>query len=82
MTPELPFAVVSPGPDTQMTIGLRISQNVISESITNVIEKVCEKLDVSATLFGTNLDAQFSVKPEDVDPILMQINAYLMNVMQ
>lgn len=82
VTPELPFAVVSPGPDKQMTIGIRISQNIISESLNSVIEKVCEKIDVSLDLYGTNLEVQFSVKPEDVDPILMQVNAYLMNVMQ
>ncbi|MCE7736820.1 MAG: hypothetical protein GPJ54_18195 [Candidatus Heimdallarchaeota archaeon] len=81
VTSELPFAVVSPGPDKKQTIGIRISKNIISESLKNVIEKVCEKLDVNTDISGTNLEVQFSVKSDDVDPILMQINAYLMNVM-
>ena len=78
---DLPFAVVAPGPNKQMTIGIMISQNRLSESITSIVEKVCEKLDVSTELSGTNLEVHFTVKSEDVDPILMQINAHLMEVM-
>ncbi|MHA2097265.1 MAG: hypothetical protein ACW99A_01155 [Candidatus Kariarchaeaceae archaeon] len=81
VTTELPFAVISPGPDDLSTIAIRISKNVISESLSGIVEKVCEKLGIGASITGSGTDVQISVSKNDVDKILLQVNAHLMKVM-
>lgn len=77
---DYPFAVTAPGPDNLVTIGVRASKNMITESITNVVNHVLEKLTIQSDTYGSNLDVQFSLLKKDVDAVLLQINAYLMSL--
>ncbi len=81
VSPDYPFAVTAPGPDKLVTIGVRVSKNVIAESITIVVNRVLEKLDLHSEVRGSNLNVQFPVMKKDVDTVLLQINAYIMSLM-
>lgn len=81
ISPDFPFAVVAPGPDKLVTIGMRVSKNVIVESLTTIANRVLEKLELHSEVRGSKLNVQFSVTKKDADTVLLQINAYIMSLM-
>jgi hypothetical protein len=81
VTPELPFAVISPGPGELYTLAIRVSKNIIQESLLHIVQNVCDKLGIDTRIVGSNTASQLSVIKSDVDKIILQVNAYLMKVL-
>ncbi len=78
VTPDLPFAVVSPGPDELSTIGIRASKlHNIGDGLTLILQQIIEDVSISSEVSGSRLSAQLSVPSDQVEEILQLLNSKL-----
>jgi RecJ-like exonuclease len=78
VTPDLPFAVVSPGPDELSTIGIRASKSHnIGDGLTLILQQIIEETNISSEVSGSRLSAQLSVPSDQVEEILQLLNTKL-----
>jgi hypothetical protein len=78
VTPDLPFAVVSPGPDELSTIGIRASKSHnIGDGLTLILQQIIEETRISSEVIGSRLSAQLSVPSDQVEEILQLLNSKL-----
>ncbi len=78
VSPDLPFAVVAPGPEVLFTIGVRASKlHKIEKEIKEIIRDILMERKWEVPVTGTRLSAQFSVLEDRVEPILLDLNAKL-----
>lgn len=82
ITPDLPFAVVSPGPGNLMTIGIRASKSHNIADITKLVALVVEERGYHVQMSGSSLRCRISITKESYEELLFNINAKLLEIIQ
>ncbi len=74
VTPDMPFAVIAPGPADLVTIGLRASKSHNIGNITSVMSEIMDKRGFDVNISGSLLKCQLSVAKDDYESILLDLN--------
>jgi len=78
VTIDLPFALIVPGPGDLRTIGIRASNQVeVGPGIKDLIETIMETKEIIDKIDGDKYAAEFSVKEDFVEQILLELNTKL-----
>ncbi|MCY3411482.1 MAG: hypothetical protein INQ03_07625 [Candidatus Heimdallarchaeota archaeon] len=81
VTPEFPCAVITPGPDDLMTIGIRASKNHKLPNLKELMEKLVEERGLDVIVDGSMLKCELSVSKADFEGILFDINSSIKEIM-
>ncbi len=73
--PNVPFAVIAPGPNDLFTIGIRASKmHSVGEGLSRLIQKIIDDRGLSSKVEGSKFSASVSIPKDSIENILLDLN--------